>query len=192
MKGIIPEKPRMVIEQRKIQKRDWEEILSDGMEAREAKDNSQWVLGDLAVEIEVYYGPGMLGEFASKIGVNKGTLKRYATVSKAWLPKDRLSFCSHRHHQVLAGRKDRKEWLKKAHDNSWNVEGLGIELKKAAGEWDEKLAVASMSLARGEIEEVLRWYRQIFRKWPEKLNTFSRQVNEKMKLFLKKTEKGGN
>jgi len=42
--------PKVVIEERVAQKRSWEEIISDFMEARQAKDDSQWIMGDLALE----------------------------------------------------------------------------------------------------------------------------------------------
>lgn len=185
---IFSKKPEIVIQEFVKERKSWEEIVQSGMLAREAKDNSQWLLGDLAVEVETFF-PGKLEEFASKIGVNKETLRRYKTVSLAWPPSTRLKFLSHRHHQILASRSDRREWLEKAHDNSWSCEALMVELKKADGKWDEKLAVASMSFSRGEIEEISRWYRQILEKWPEKLNEFSHIVYDKVKRFLKKTEK---
>jgi len=127
---------------------------------------------------------------ASKGGVAKETLRRYKLVSQCWLPKDRLSFLSHRHHQILAPRDDRKEWAIKAHDNELSCEALQVELKKEEGKFDEKMAVASMTFARGEIEEIIRWYRQILDKWPEKLNSFSTTIHEKLLKYLKKTEKG--
>lgn len=186
---IVPKRPDIVIEQQIQQKKSWDEVIQLGMEAREAKDNAQWILGDLAIEVDTFF-PGKLEEFSAKIGVNKETLRRYKTVSRAWPPETRLTYLSHRHHQILAAREDRKEWLEKAHDNSWSCELLEVELKKSEGKWDEKLAVASMSFARGEVEEVIRWYRLILEKWPEKLSEFSHEVHEKMMRFLKRTEKG--
>jgi len=182
-------KPTIVVEERIHHKKSWDEIVQLGMEAREMKDSAQWVLGDLAMEVETFF-PGKLEEFAAQIGVNKETMRRYKTVSQSWPPETRLPYLSHRHHQVLASRKDRKEWLEKAHDNSWSCEMLGVELKKSEGKWDDKMAVASMSFGRGEIQEIINWYRYIYEHWPERLNDFSHQVYEKMERFLKKTEKG--
>ena len=125
----IEENPMEIVED----KMSWEQAISIGMQLREAKDNSQWQLGDLAANVEKKYGTNALEKFANEIGINKKSLQQYRRVALAF-PKDkRISFLSHRHHLILAARKDRFDWLEKAADNSWSVSQLQFEIKKSEG-----------------------------------------------------------
>ena len=45
---------------------------------------SQWVLGDLACQVETRYGEASLRNYAEEIGVDPYTLQSYRTVSKAY------------------------------------------------------------------------------------------------------------
>ena len=111
----------------------WEEAVSIGLELREAKDNSQWKLGDLAMQIDTVYGTDAIGKFAIEIGVNKKSLMQYRRISAAFPPELRVAILSHRHHLMLAPRPDRLEWLKKAEENNWSVLQLARELAIADG-----------------------------------------------------------
>ena len=111
----------------------WEEAVSRGMELREAKDNSQWELGDLSLEVNSVYGQDSLGKFANDILINKKSLQQYRRVSAAFPPETRSKYLSHRHHLILAPRKDRFEWLQKAHDSNLTVTQLERELVIADG-----------------------------------------------------------
>lgn len=111
----------------------WEEAVTKGQELRAAKDNSQWDLGDLSLEVDSVYGQDSLGRFANEIGMNKKSLQQYRRVSAAYPPETRSPYLSHRHHLILAPRKDRFEWLEKAHDNNFTVTQLERELVIADG-----------------------------------------------------------
>lgn len=136
----------------------WEELVSSGVSAREAKDNSQWLLGDLALQVEKNYGKDSIGKFGGDIGVNKNTLQRYRTVSKIWKPSERIDILSHRHHMVLASREDRLEWIERAADSMWSVEELKIRLTKKESGIDDKVKVGSMLLRKDEWELFLKWF----------------------------------
>lgn len=179
--------------------RGWEEILSDAIVALNAKDNSQWLLGDLGLEVENTFGPGMIEEFAIKIGVNKETIRRYKTVSKAWPKEWRKEFVtpdgdyclSHRHFQLLAPREDRMQWARMAADNQWSCDALTVELMKEKGTYDKNTAIATMSFNSVEIGEILVWFNKIRENWPETLNETSYKVESKVNKFLAKAKQGG-
>lgn len=111
----------------------WEEAVSRGMELRSAKDNSQWDLGDLALEVRSHYGKDSLGKFANEILINKKSLQQYRRVSAAFPPNSRSPYLSHRHHMLLAARPDRLEWLKKSEENNLTVTQLERELALSDG-----------------------------------------------------------
>lgn len=180
----------------KSSKKSWEQLCEMGRQARQLKEQSQWVLGDIAIEVEITYGAESLQKYAIDINVEYETIKRYRTVSKAW-PKEICDkyknadgdyWLSHRHFQLLAPREDREEWLVNAHDNGWSTKQLEVELKKKEGKFDEKLAIASVQLARGEFEEIIRWHKELSDKFPESVNEFSNEVVEKLKVGLNKAK----
>ncbi len=117
-----------------VQKIDWEEAVTRGIELREAKDKSQWELGDLALKVEKQYGFDALGKFATDIGVNKKTLQQYRRTAAAFPPAKREAVLSHKHHLILAAREDRFIKLAEAADNSWSSPQLTRELMIEAGD----------------------------------------------------------
>jgi hypothetical protein len=177
------------------EKKSWEQLVSMGIHARTVRETSQWVLGDLALEVTIVYGKDSLGKYAREINVDRETLARYRQVSRAWPKKIRKKFqdpdgdyfMSHRHFQVLAPRSDKEEWLNKSMDNSYSVAQLQVELKKSEGNFKEDLAVASITLSRGEFEEIIRWYNEIFSINNTQLTEFSDEVLLKVKKGLKKS-----
>lgn len=106
----------------------WEEAVSKGMELREMKDNVQWELGDLAMDVDTAYGLDSIGKFANEIGINKKSLQQYRRVSAAFPNNKRIAYLSHRHHLILAAREDRFDWLQKAADNNWTTTQLYREV----------------------------------------------------------------
>ena len=116
----------------------WEEAVSKGMELREVKDNVQWELGDLALEVDTAYGQDSIGKFSNDIGINKKSLQQYRRVSTAFPLETRIAYLSHRHHLILAAREDRLEWLKKAADNNWTTTQLYREVAIDEGRHVEK------------------------------------------------------
>ena len=112
------------------QKISWEEAISIGLELREAKDNSQWNLGDLALKVENVYGVDSLGKFATDININKKSLQQYRRVSSAFPPKTRSKILSHRHHLILASHEDRFKLLKECEENNITTSLLELRFSK--------------------------------------------------------------
>jgi len=112
------------------QKISWEEAVSTGLELREAKDNSQWKLGDLALSVEKVYGVDALGKFAVDININKKSLQQYRRVSSAFPPASRSKILSHRHHLILAAHDNRFELLKEAEENNLTTSQLELRFSK--------------------------------------------------------------
>lgn len=86
----------------------WDELVERGRVAAQ----SQWVLGDLALEVETVYGEGRLQAFAEAISVEYGSIRRYRDVSKAYEPAKRFADLPWSVHMVLAGQPDRHDLLK--------------------------------------------------------------------------------
>jgi hypothetical protein len=116
-----------------VVKVSWEEYLSQGMEAREMKDNGQWLLGDLSTNIMMDYGEDTIGKYAYAIGVEKKTLMNYRTIS-AKFPEHvrskhpKLSFS---HFASLASVEKPEAWLEKADNEDWSVETLRKNIRVA-------------------------------------------------------------
>jgi hypothetical protein len=110
---LIPQRPIYEQVESVKQQGSWEELVSQGLELRASTDQSQWNLGDLALQIEKSYGVDSLSKFAIEININKNSLQQYRRVSKAYPSETRSPILSHRHHLILAGRDDRFEMLKK-------------------------------------------------------------------------------
>jgi hypothetical protein len=156
---------------------DWESLISQGLEARENKDNSQWILGDLSLQVEKNYGEDSIGKFAIAINEKKTTIVRYRTVSSAWPVEKRVPYLSHRHHQILASRNDRFELIEKASDGNWSVEELTNQLKKIDGTYDDKLLIRNVNLNLEEIELILEWYTLAKRNEDRDIDLFRKMEN---------------
>lgn len=179
------------------EKKTWEEICELGRQANQTRENSQWILGDLALEVEVTYGGDSIGKFAREINAEKETIMRYRTVAKAWPPELREKFknvdgeylVSHRHFMIATPMANREWWVEQAILNTWSTKDLELEIKRSKGEFDVKLAVTSVSLSRGEIDEIIRWFNEINVRHSHLLNDFSLDVKSKMDKALDKAIK---
>lgn len=107
---------------------DWESLISQGLEARELKDQSQWRLGELADKVDTQYGKDTIGMFAVGIGVNKSSLLRYRDVYRAFKGKEINPALSFSHHMKVVGTDDPEKWLVLAYEGGWSVERLGLEI----------------------------------------------------------------
>lgn len=127
-------------EQKKVQ-HSWEEYISMGLEAREAEDNSSWLLGDLALGIEKDYGQDSVGKYSYAIGVARKTLMNYRTVSNRFPRETRSKYrkLSFSHFKVLTSLEKPEAWLEKADDNDWSVETLTKEVHEAYGDMKDKM-----------------------------------------------------
>ena len=112
------------------QKISWEEAISIGVELRENKDNSQWRLGDLALQVETVYGQDAIGKLAIDININKKSLQQYRRVSNAFPPKTRSQLLSHRHHMMLVPYDNRFDLLREAEENNLTTSQLELKLCK--------------------------------------------------------------
>lgn len=114
-----------------LQAQDWEQLVSMGMEVRHQKDGLQWILGDLASQVEVVYGKKTIEAYAREIYVGKSTLLRYRDVARAYKPELRQAYpmLSWSHFRLVAALDDRLELLLLANDNTWTVEQLAMEVK---------------------------------------------------------------
>lgn len=104
---------------------DWEALVNDGIEARKLGDQSNWLLGDLAAEVETDYGHGDLEKYAMRIGVAFKSLQSYRTVAASFGEKSRrLDNLTWSHHQVVAGRDDADKLLATAKRKKLTVDQL--------------------------------------------------------------------
>jgi hypothetical protein len=85
----------------------YDEAVRKGREAAK----SQWVLGDLALELEPKYGNATLQHFADDIGVEYQTLKVYRYVAGQYEKGTRIPGLSFSVCQIFAGQGDRAELL---------------------------------------------------------------------------------
>lgn len=167
----------------------WEALVSSALEAREARDNAQWILGDIAIEVERNYGSSALTAFAQEIHVNKNTFRRYKLVSKAFPPEKRIDLLSHRHHLILSAREDRDQWLKLAADNNWSTDNLMVELGKYEGKLDEDFTSCNISFIRGDLARIVGWYQKL-QQIPGMVADEDTTIYEKLARKLQKLNKG--
>ena len=78
--------------------------------------NLPWTVGDLALEVEVTHGDKTLERYAEEVGVGYRAMRDYRRVSKLFEIGTRMPSLSWAHHQILASRDDRFEWLMRAED----------------------------------------------------------------------------
>jgi len=121
-----------MVQEQKI-RRSWEEVVSDGLEARENKDQTAWLLGDLATEVAIAYGGDTLGKYAYAISVDKKTLMNYRTVSQKFDTATRSKYrkLSFSHFAALSATEKPEAWLEKADDEEWSVEMLRKNVNQA-------------------------------------------------------------
>jgi len=124
----------MIIEERHAVK-SWEEYLVAGMSAREAKDDSNWLLGDLALGVSKDYGEDSIGKYAYGISVSKKALMNNRTIAKRFPQEVRIKYkkLSWSHFEAVSPLKiERPEaWLEKADDEELSVESLRKAINEA-------------------------------------------------------------
>lgn len=111
----------------------WEELVTKGQEARELKDDSQWTLGDLALETVKHYGDDSIGKYAYAISVQKKTLMNYRTVAKKFDYETRSKYkkLSFSHFATVASLEKPEAWLEKADNEELPVEVLRRQVREA-------------------------------------------------------------
>ena len=115
-----------VEERQDRERKSWEEYISEGINARELKDNSQWVLGDLAKGITTDYGDDTIGKFAYAISIPKKRLMNYRTVSTRFNNETREKYkkLSFSHFEAATPLEKPEAWLEKADDDELSVENM--------------------------------------------------------------------
>ena len=73
-------------------------------------------------------------KFADTVGVDYATLRRYRWVSEQYEIVVRTTNLSWSHHDRIAARDDRLEWLAKAADGLWSVRRMLQEIEDQAGQ----------------------------------------------------------
>jgi hypothetical protein len=89
--------------------RTWEQLVADG---RRAISKRNWLLGDLALEVETGYGKGSLKRYADEIEINYESLKNYRWVAAHWEKVTRVTNVPWAVHRELATLDDRHEVIK--------------------------------------------------------------------------------
>ena len=119
--------------------KDYQDFVSVGLEVRQFRDHSAWILGCLAIGIEKKYGFNTVGTFAKEIGVQVGSLEAYRwTVScylkddPEFLPSEMISFGVLRSVAKLPA-EQRREIIEDAEQNGMTVERARVEAKKKRG-----------------------------------------------------------
>ena len=85
---------------------------------REVGSRSAWMYGDLACGVETCYGEGTLARYAADIGMDYGTLRKYAWVAKAYPENVLHRTFSFSVGEILAAQPDR---LELAASREWTV-----------------------------------------------------------------------
>jgi hypothetical protein len=96
-------------------------------------------LGDLALTVEKAYGEHRLEDYAESIEVDYNRLLQYRWVAGAYEFSVRTENLSWTHHERIASRPDRLEWLSLATVNRWSVRAM---LERIA-EVDEEARIAA-------------------------------------------------
>jgi hypothetical protein len=87
----------------------WDDAVRKGREAA----NSQWTLGDLALEVEPKYGDHTLEQFADDIGVELRRIQEYRQVSETYPRNTRSNALSWTVHLLFINQEDRAELIKR-------------------------------------------------------------------------------
>ena len=97
----------------------WEELLDKGRQAAGRLTRSQWELGDLAIQVLTGRQTEALEDYADRIGVGYKTLQSFRRTAIAFPSGLRHPDLSFSHHEAIANRTDRDQWLNDASDGHW-------------------------------------------------------------------------
>ncbi len=133
---LVSYDPKNLWNEKEISRLDWEELCEMAEIFNGWKNISQWAIGKIALTIAKKHGEDSLGKLAHRLRINRKTLYGYRITAKAYSDKSYdeildtpLSY-SHFKYAASLPKKPREKLLKQAHDDSWTVEKLGIEVKK--------------------------------------------------------------
>ena len=131
---------------------DLEELIDEGIQARQQINGGQWRLGDLALQVETVYGKHTLENYAERIGEEHHRLEQYRWVAGRYEKSVRTENLSWSHYERIAARNDRFHWLKAAAEHAWGVHQMVSEISRAREEEERQLKEETR---RREKEEIL-------------------------------------
>jgi hypothetical protein len=124
---------------------DSEERLLAYWEADRQQSSAQWTKGDLLLDLE---GESLM-EFSEQGNDSYQQLRNYKWVASCYPLSVRTDKLSWTHHERIAGRDDRLDWLTKAAENHWSVKTMLAEIRACdaaqggyEGELLERLSVS--------------------------------------------------
>lgn len=112
-----------------VQISSWATLVQAGVNAHSDIERAQWVLGDLALQVETVFGEHTLQQYTNEVGVEYEQLRRYRQTAAAYQNPLRSGHLSWSHHYVMATRPDRLEWLAKAVEHGWSTRKLQQEIQ---------------------------------------------------------------
>lgn len=130
----------------------WDDLVAEGIAAREGLEGLQWKLGDLALTVETVHGQHTLEKYAAQIGVEYDNLRDYRRVAAAFEIGDR-SPISWNHHRIVVPLNNPLEWLKKAEAGGWSRRELVRQVEDSLAPPKAPHDLAGQVLARMESGE---------------------------------------
>ena len=103
-----------------------QELVREGIKAKQAGDSANWRLGDLALEVETTYGGEQLQRYGEAIGVEYDSLREYRRVAASFESASRVADLPWSHHRVVAGHPEADALLACALAGRWSVEQLRV------------------------------------------------------------------
>jgi hypothetical protein len=104
----------------------WQDLVAEGIAARQSIDNAQWKLGDLALQAEAIGAPHIhsgseerLHAYAQEVGTEYWALRRYRSVADRWPDGTRVPSVSWSVHRALQGQEDRATLIRSR--STWTV-----------------------------------------------------------------------
>jgi hypothetical protein len=89
--------------------RSWDDLVLAGQRCETARN---WILGDLALEVETSYGERNLQRYADEISVGHDALIKYRYVASRWNSGNRIQNLAWSVHQIFAALDDRAEVIR--------------------------------------------------------------------------------
>jgi hypothetical protein len=129
---------------------DSEERLLAYWEADRQQSSAQWTKGDLLLDLE---DESLMG-FSRQVNDSYQQLRNYKWVSSCYPMSVRTDKLSWSHHERIAAREDRADWIKKAADNHWSVRKMLEEIRVSdVAKGGRQGAVAQAAMLVAEIAD---------------------------------------
>lgn len=133
-----------ILERLKATNLTWEEACEMGIAARNLRDLSNWVIGQIAFHVQIKWGEKSMADFAKILGFQRQTVEQYRWVIKQfgeeYRPTEGLPWSFYR---LAAGTKNPKETINKIIDEGYSyhtaqkfVKGLPVS-KDCQHTWED-------------------------------------------------------